>query len=245
MAGIVGISGFWAAYAGSVRKPAILIPAMADGEFDDLEASDSNGFNLVYVGSLFRRDLPSSMVDGLRLAIQRGCRCRLIILGTPSPFRETLSVLRQLMTDPLLRENVEVTGWVQRPRLREIYRDAGAFILLRENGWESRACFPTRLPEFLESGRPVITSASCEAEAHLQHRRNAWLLPESNRPEDLADAICYLATHREAAAGMGRAGREVAKTQFCFRYHGRRLKAFLDELCAKNRLPRESGIDGN
>jgi glycosyltransferase involved in cell wall biosynthesis len=230
LAGIAGISVFWDDYARRLGKPVILIPALGDDEFEDLEAPSSDVFNLVYVGVLFRRDLPLTMIDGVRAAAQRGCKFRFIILGRPNLFPAATEALRQLQADPLLHNRVEITGWVERERLREVYREAGAFLLLRGNDWESRASFPTRLPEFLASGRPVITSMTGDAAFHLQHRQNAWLLPEGHEPERLADAICHLAVHREEATQIGRAGRVVARKEFCFRVHGQRLKEFLDRL---------------
>ena len=230
LSGIIGVSVFWADYARHLGKPMMLIPAMGDDEFVNLGTPNADVFNLVYVGVLFRRDLPQTMIEGVRLAAQRGCNFRLILLGRPDLFPEAKAILRQLEAEPFLRNRVEITGWVERERLREVYRDAGAFLLLRGNDRESRASFPTRLPEFLASGRPVITSLTDDAALHFQHRHNAWLLPEGHEPEKLADAICHLAVHREEGIRIGRNGRDVANKNFCYRYHGQRLKEFLDGL---------------
>lgn len=230
LSGIIGISVFWADYARHLGKPMILLPAMGDDEFANLETPNMDVFNLVYVGVLFRRDLPQTMIEGVRLATRRGCNFRLIIVGRRNLFPEAKAILRQLVADPLLRNRVEITGWIEQERLREVYRDAGAFLLLRGNDRESRASFPTRLLEFLASGRPVITSLTDDVALHFQHRHNAWLLPAGHEPEKLADAICHLAVHREEGIRIGRNGRDVANKNFCYRYHGQRLKEFLDGL---------------
>jgi glycosyltransferase involved in cell wall biosynthesis len=233
LTGIVGISAFWAEYARAVAKPAILIPAMSDGEFDDLEPPGAGSFNVVYVGALLGRDLPQTMFKGLQLAAQQGCKFRFYIVGAVSPIQEATDMLQQLQTDPLLSARSEITGLIDRAhraRLREIYRNAGAFLLLRRNEWESRACFPTRLPEFLSCGRPVIVSNCGDAPLQLRHRESAWLLPEGDAPQELADAISHLAANPQERRQIGEAGRELAKSAYDFRLHGKRLNEFLDGL---------------
>ena len=64
LAGLVGISAFWETYARRIARPILLIPAMSDDEFADLKPGGGNGFNVLYVGGLFRRDLPETMLDG-------------------------------------------------------------------------------------------------------------------------------------------------------------------------------------
>lgn len=230
LAGIVGISNYWEEYSQLRQKPVILIPPLSDGEFADLEEPIRGPFNLVYAGVLFRRDLPRTMIEGVRLALERGCDFRFIIVGRPSRFPEARQTLRQIAANPLLRERIHVTGWLEREPMREVFRNAGAFLLLRGGDLESRASSPTRLPEFLESGRPVITSRSVDVdtESRCVHRRNAWLLPEGHAPEELAGAICHLADNWDERVRIGRAGRELAGREYGYRRQGELLKRFLD-----------------
>lgn len=230
ISGIIGISTFWEEYARRLGKPVLRVPAMADEEFEDLGRCQSGAFNLVYVGMLFRRDLPQTMMDGVRLALQRGCRFKFIILGRANLFPEALQAVRQIQSDQLLLDNVKITGWVEHRRLEEVYRDAGAFLLLRDNVWESRVCFPTRLPEYLTTARPLITSEVGDASLYLRHKQNAWLLPEGHQPEKLADAICHLVVNREDSGRIGQAGLDTARQEFSFQHHGQRLRLFLDDL---------------
>lgn len=230
LTGIVGITPFWETYARKVSKPILLIPAMADDEFGDFIPNRVDEFNLVYVGVLFRRDLPDTMLDGILLAIKRSSQFKFHILGRPGLFPEAVKCLKRIEADPMLRDRVLVHGWVSRDQLLQIYAEAGAFLLLRENDWDSLACFPTRLPEFLSSGVPVIVSNSNNLSPYLTHRENAWVLPAGHAPEELADAICHLVSHRDKGICIGRGGQELANAKFFFREYGRRLKRFLDGL---------------
>jgi len=230
LAGLVIISPFWESYARKVAKPFILISAMADDELADLTFCNTRDFNLVYVGILFHRDRPEIMLDGVRLAIERGVNIRFHIIGRPGSFPESTRIMRRIDADPLLRNRVLIHGWVSRDELLKCYSEASSFLLIRENDWESLACFPTRIPEYLSSGVPVITSKTTGLHSSFIHRENIWLLPAGNEAEKLADAIGYLATHQDDGKRIGLAGRELAKKEFAFDKHGRRLSQFFDSL---------------
>ncbi len=230
LAGIIGISDFWWDFARRIDRPMIRIPAMGDEEFTDIGPSAADAFHLVYVGVLFRRDLPQTLLCGVRLALQRGHRVHLTIVGRTGLFPEAVKAANIVRDDPLLRDHVTLAGWVERDELTRIYSRAAAFVLLRDNDWETRACFPTRLPEFLATARPVITSDATDVAQYLKHGVEAWLVPPGDRPEALADAIGHLASHRDEAQRIGRAGAEAARREFSYRVHGRRLKDFLDGL---------------
>ena len=230
LGGLVGISPLWEEYARSVGRRILLVPAMADDEFGNVVPRCGSALSLVYVGVLFRRDLPGTMLAGVRLAIERGVDVRFHILGGAGLFRESVETLQRIDADSVLRERVQVHGWVGREELRRIYGEAGAFVLLRQDDWEARASSPTRLPEYLSSGVPVITSSSENVAGYLEHAENAWLVPAGHAPKDVADAICYVAAHREDGMRIGQAGREVARTKLWFLSHGKRLKEFLDQL---------------
>ena len=176
-----------------------------------MKPARGNGFSVVYVGVLFRRDLPDTMLDGVRVAIERGVDFTFSILGRPGGFPESVESVRRIEADPVFRNRVQIRGWVPRDHLRQIYSDAGSFLLLRQDDWISLASFPTRLPEFLSTGVPVITSRGENVDPYLKHRENAWLLPSGHAPQELADGISYLAAHRDEGLRIGRAGREVAR----------------------------------
>jgi glycosyltransferase involved in cell wall biosynthesis len=230
LAGIVGISPFWEIYARRVSKPFLLVPAMSDDEFSEFIPDTVNDFNLVYVGALYGRDLPDTMLAGVRLAIKCGAQFKFHILGHLGLFPEAIKCLERIEADPVLRDRVKVHGRVSRDHLRRIYAEAGSFLLLRGNDWDSLASFPTRLPEFLSTGVPVITSNTENLASYLKHRENTWLLPAGHAPDELADAICHLTSHRDERLNIGRGGKERARERFYFADYGRLLKQFLDEL---------------
>ncbi len=72
--------------------------------------------------------------------------------------------------------------------------------------------FPSKIPFFLASGRPVILPATNVAEK-LQHGRDCFLLKKGNH-EELAKYIKMLIVHPELAQSIGAQGRAAARSLF-------------------------------
>ena len=230
LSGLIGISSFWKTYASKVAKPIILIPAMVDEVYNETIHVRSSEFIIVYVGPLFRRDLPEAMLDGILLAIDRGIQLQFHIIGSSGFFPESVRFVQRINKDPVLNKRVHLHGWISREKINHIYAEADSFLLLRGNDLQSVACFPTRLSEFLSTGVPVITSNTDNVSSYLKHLDNCYLLSPGNAPEELADAICYLVTHEKDRIKIGKAGQDLANQKMNFQHHGCRLKSFLDEL---------------
>jgi glycosyltransferase involved in cell wall biosynthesis len=224
---IVGISSFWEDYARRIGKQCILIPAMADDEFAELPPPSFHPFSLVYAGFLFRRDLPDTLLEGVKRAVARGSDVRLVTIGRMNLYAESRAAVRRIEADPALRARTRVTGWVERDELHRIYAQASAFVLLRNDDWEARVSFPTRVPEYLATGRPLITSRAGDIGRYLRDRCNACLLDPGDRPDQLADAIGRLSSDPASAQRLGASG-QMAAAGFSYRLHGRRLREFMD-----------------
>lgn len=227
--GLIAISRAWEDYARLHNIRVLRMPSLADDcpVTRVMEQKPCGEFRLVYVGMMFRRDLPRTLLAGVREALRRGVSVRLIVVGRADFFPEAKRAQREASACPFLRGHVEFTGWVSDQAMEEQRRLASAFVLLRADEWEARVCFPTRLPEYLLTTKPVIISDAGDISLYMQHRRNAWLLPPGDRPRELADAIATLSANTDEAHRIGREGRETALREFSFRVQGPRLMEFL------------------
>jgi glycosyltransferase involved in cell wall biosynthesis len=182
------------------------------------------------MGPASARDLPGTLLEGIRLAVQGGLDARLVMVGNAAGYAAGRRAMQKVAADRLLRERVNFTGQIPHQQVPQRLLDCDATVLLRPETWETRACFPTRLPEYLLAAHPVILSAAGDIPLYCQHRRNAWLLPPGDQPGELAEALLHLATHREEAIAIGRAGWKTALDEFSYRTHAPRLLGFLERL---------------
>lgn len=69
---------------------------------------------------------------------------------------------------------------------------------------------PSKLIDFMAVGKPIVLSAAGEA-ARILERARAGVVVPPEAPAELADAIRWLASHRDEAAAMGERGRQFAE----------------------------------
>lgn len=234
ISGVIGITSFWEDYCSSRGLSVIRIPALGDEEERAFSVSANQNrdrvFRLMYLGVLSWRDLPETMLRGVQMAEQRGMRVVLVVAGKAVLTASGRRFIAKVRKDARLTRLVEITGWLSDEQLKQKMAEADAFVLLRPDNRETRACFPTRLPEYLATGRPVVLSRVGDVGKYFEHRLNAWLVTPGSRAKELCEALMHLSTNPSEARSIGLAGRRTALDEFSFHRNGQRLMEFLDGL---------------
>ncbi|MGB8981657.1 MAG: glycosyltransferase family 4 protein [Anaerolineales bacterium] len=231
--GIIAISSFIEGQYVSKGRPAIRIPAVTDLQppcrpaRQATEKQSQPAIRLAYLGKLAGKDDPETMLAAIKLAIEKGTSVHLDLLGTNG--RAGAKYQSICSADPLLASAVSFHGWVPDEHLPAYLQRADALILLRRADDETRASFPTRLPELLLNCLPVITSAVGSISEYLVDQKSVILAPAGDAPR-LADRILDLACHPERAARIGKAGFQVCLEHFRAEKYALQLIKFLESL---------------
>jgi glycosyltransferase involved in cell wall biosynthesis len=228
---IIGISRFWQRWADEQHIPNVIIPAFADvdpnGQPVNRPREANAPFHIVFVGGWGPRELPKTLFAGLERAIDRGVDVRLTFVGDVGKSRTERAALGEFRKRHQLKSRTTFAGWLSGEKLTNQLSQADAFILLREETRETQALFPTRLPEYLALGIPVIVSTAGDLGVYLEHGKSAWLIPPGDAVEELAEAIVHLAANDEERRAIGRGGWEVATGPLAYPKLGRELLSFL------------------
>jgi glycosyltransferase involved in cell wall biosynthesis len=126
-------------------------------------------------------------------------------------------------------ERVEFTGQALREEIPRYLREASVLVLARPSSQQADAGFPTKLGEYLASGRPVIVTRTSDIAEYLADGESAYVVP----PDDvdaLEVRLRHVLGHPDEAAGVGAAGRRVAEESFDYRVGGRVLAEALRRL---------------
>ena len=238
--GIIGISAFWAGFASNWDKPFTVIPSYAPSDTPHSGApSRARGrhsgeeFHIVTVGHWTPRELPMVLLRAIRDLAEAGLNIRYTAVGRVGAFLSERSAVRFCMKAAALQGIVRITGWVDEGQKAEILSRADAFVLLRKDDVETAASFPTRLPEYLDVGRPVILSSAGDPPLYLRHGVSALVLPSDGLRSGLRNAIIHLSQNPELAAQIGRAGAVQGEESFSIRGNGRKMSQFLLSLRAR------------
>ncbi len=160
----------------------------------------------------------------IKLLNEQGVPTRLIRTGFNSPqFIESLPSDWRTWTIDL--------GFVEKSRLPELLALSDVLVQPGQPGRFNDFRLPSKLPEYLASGRPVVTIAS-NLGLELQDGKNAIILRKS-QPQDIANACRRVFEDPEAASRIGGSGVRFAREHFDLPRSSQRLAAFYAELAAR------------
>jgi glycosyltransferase involved in cell wall biosynthesis len=126
---------------------------------------------------------------------------------------------------------VTVCGYLSRPALLEVYREATALLIPLHDDLRSRARFPTKLGEYLAAGAPVVTCRVGEVERFLRDGESAFVA-EPDEVASFAAKMVEVLEDKDRAGAVAAEGRRVAERNFAYGAQGRRLRDFILEVCA-------------
>ena len=182
---------------------------------------------VVFTGSNTFANEPEMRELYLAVALlnQRGVPTRLVRTGLNSP-----RFLAGLPED--VRRHVLDLGFVEKRRLPLLLALADVLVQPGQPGPFNDYRLPSKLPEFLASGRPVVMPRANLASL-LEDGRDALFLPPGGTPEDIADACQRLFREPELAASLGRHGAAFARWHFDLAGNTRQLAALYAETTAR------------
>jgi glycosyltransferase involved in cell wall biosynthesis len=142
---------------------------------------------------------------------------------------EAMPALLARLGDLGIADRVEVVGKVKREDLFCLLRRARILMLPRASAAFSQAGLPTKVGEYLATGRPVVVSAVGDLPLYLSDGVDAYLA-DSDAPHVFGDRLRDALLHPAEASKIGRRGRETAKRCFDPSTHGARILAFIADL---------------
>lgn len=186
------------------------------------------GDYILFSGSLNYIHALRFILTAFTLVLKVHPACRLVITGKTAN-RSNQDKLQQAIYENKLGDSVDFVGYVTDAELAQLQRKALCLLAPLENDEQSIARMPTKIAEYLLTGRPVVTTDFGEVSAHFTSGKNAFLCP----PEDaqaFAEAIRQSIDDPEMANAIGANGRMLAEQAFDFRVYVqpiRRLVSFL------------------
>jgi glycosyltransferase involved in cell wall biosynthesis len=225
--GVVAVSTYLETLCrGRGARNVLRVPALTSTEPEPVSTAFPPAalpLRLGYLGNGDRRDLLPLMLAATALARARGLDLRLRIVGL-SEGRQRAT--RRTAGELGVGDDVSVEGPAGRAEVARFLAESHCMFMLRERTDEGRAAFPTRLPEFLLAGRPVIASAVGDLELHLADRKEIVYV-RSEAASEIAGAIEWVYRDRARLEAMGSAARLAGRSQFDYRRWGTLLCDFI------------------
>ncbi|MBM7086017.1 glycosyltransferase [Micromonospora sp. WMMD734] len=207
----------------------LVVPPQVD--CDDFPAARppalSTGLRLLYAGTPGRKDMLDVILRGISLltpAQQR--RVSLTIAGVTREAAATHSDLDVAVLDGIVAE-VRFLGRVPRDTVLTLLAESHFSMLVRPTGGYAANGFPSKVPESLAAGCPVLLNHTSDLAAHV-HDGVEGLVLDGNGPDDVRRGIeRALRLRDEEWTAMSRAARSRARGSFDHRAWRDEVSAFL------------------
>ena len=132
-----------------------------------------------------------------------------------------------------LSDRVMFTGRIERDKLPEYLYNAKLLVLARPSNKQAEGGFPTKLGEYLATGRPVVVTRVGEIPEYLNDKENAFLV-SPNSSKDFAEKINEVLTNMELSEKVGLKGKELANDSFSYKIQGEKLLNWINSEILSN-----------
>lgn len=200
-------------------EPNLVVEARAD--------IDPNKFrNIVYIGTMYgSKDGIDILIKSFNMIKKDYPDLRLILIGDDSRKSKMKKVFDAFKSHDH-QSQIVFTGKINREKVSEYLNQAYALVLARPNNIQAKYGFPTKLGEYLATGKPVIITRVGDIPLFLRDNYNAYLAD----PDDVfsfAEKMRDCLDNPNEAKLKGEKGKELTYTVFNYRSCGEIVKKFL------------------
>ena len=137
--------------------------------------------------------------------------------------------IADLIAELKIESNVKVLDLLKREEITAYIGHADALVMVRGKDLESDASYPSKLTEFLSTGKPVVTVNVGEISDYLSDGVNAFLVEPGNCSE-MANKLNDIFNNYDLATKVGEKGKALTENFFNYYYQSKRMIGFLGTL---------------
>jgi glycosyltransferase involved in cell wall biosynthesis len=180
---------------------------------------------VLYAGSFFDNEGVPTLLDAAPAVLARFPDARFLVVGGHPA--EALDELRGRAESLGLSASIRFPGVLPSGEMPLLFRAAAVLVAPKADHVLNRAGVPTKLVEYLASGRPVVASAVGDIPEIVDAGTEALLVPPGD-PAALAAAIVGLLADPERARRIGEAGRARVRRDYDVLATGLRIRRELE-----------------
>ncbi len=200
------------------KKPIFQIPILVDMErFNGTYEQNGKAERIItYIGFMGgNKDGLNNLIDALWIVKKKGIAFKAQLVGNGP--ENDLERLKQKIDDLNLDDMVFFLGSKSIKEIPAILLQSDLLVLSRPDNNQAKAGFPTKLGEYLASGKPVIITKTGEISKYLHDNKNAYLV-EAGKNENFAEKIIF-ALNDPNAFQIGKNGYKVANMNFNYKVY--------------------------
>jgi glycosyltransferase involved in cell wall biosynthesis len=197
-------------------KKILIVPQTVDLErFENVDNNFQTSFDfdyIAYVGSLNqKKDGVLTLIESFKNVSKEFPDLKLIIAGD-GDFKEraTIAALMEFLN---LEERVQLIGRISSEEIPQFLMSAKVLASCRPYSMQSDYGFPTKVIEYLASGKPTVTTATGELSKFIEDRVNSFVVSGSNK-EDFSQKLTEVLNNYKFAMKVAENGKKQVRISF-------------------------------
>jgi glycosyltransferase involved in cell wall biosynthesis len=183
---------------------------------------------ICYSGSLTRmKDGVDILISAFAMIVNEFPDIMLVLVGKADT-AEDETYFRNLADELGITGKVLFTGKLPRNDIPPYICNAEALVLARPNSIVADAGFPSKVSEYLSTGRPVVVTKVGEIPSYLTDMQSAFLA-EPGDAEAFAGKLREVLSDNSRAEEVGIKGQEIAYSVFDYKLQATRIMKFLEQ----------------
>jgi glycosyltransferase involved in cell wall biosynthesis len=200
------------------------IPILIDSDFPEFKSNNKSHRVITYVGSLLdEKDGISILLEIFKEVSKKFDDVELKLIGGDEI---NLKRFKQYAADLGISQKVIFTGTIIRQQVFENLYNSDVLILTRPNNKQADAGFPTKLGEYLITGKPVVITDTGEIKYYLEDEVSAFIADPDNF-DSMINKLTKVLKNDELAKVVGENGKNVALKYFSTDVNKAKLEEFI------------------
>ncbi|MFA5570224.1 MAG: glycosyltransferase family 4 protein [Sphaerochaetaceae bacterium] len=188
--------------------------------------SENNFKDIVYIGTMYGdKDGVYNLIEAFGLIASEFPDSNLVLVGDNSK-KKRMGKINNAIAKIEFPERVVFTGLLSKPEVAEKISSAYCLALARPANMQAKYGFPTKLGEYLATGRPVVITSVGDIPLYLEDGVNAYI-SEPGDVNAFAEKLRECFSDREKAEQIGKEGQKLAYGAF---HYEKAVQVIVDEL---------------
>ena len=206
-----------------------LVPSTVDtGRFRNNLNSPLPYDYIMYCGGLtVLKDGVHILIESFTKISEKYPEINLVLIGKGDSIEDDI-MFEDYVATLNMKGRIIFLGQLPRTDIPKYLTNAKILALARPQSIVSDAGFPSKLTEYLATGKPVVVTSVGDIPVYLEDNKNAFL-SKPDSVDAFADKLDYVLSNYEFAQQVGEKGKELTETIFNYNFQAKRIIDFIDK----------------
>lgn len=216
---------------GIKQQKLFIVPSTVDStRFIGIRNSPLTFKYILYCGDLsVMKDGVDYLIKSFAIIAGKYLDLSLVLIGKGKSDNIEEKELRDLVKVLKIENRVFFLGQISRNEIPSYLMNAEILALARPKSLVADAGFPSKLTEYLATGKPVVVTEVGDIPDYLKNNETAFLA-KPNSAESFADKLEYVLQNYSFSLEIGKNGKELTKTIFNYNFQAKRVIEFVKSL---------------